>query len=847
MDMPRRIKFFTLLLVGFITPALFKTGLLSGQTPKKPTSGQIHEAIKKLNFLGSVMYIAAHPDDENTRLISYMANEVKATTTYLSITRGDGGQNLIGPEIWEGLGVIRTQELLAARRVDGGNQYFTRANDFGYSKHPDETLNIWNKDEVLSDVVWAIRLWQPDVVINRFDHRSPGTTHGHHTSSAMLSMEAFDLAGNPSAYSEQLKSVQPWKPNRLFFNTSWFFYGSREAFDKADKSNLWSVDGGVYFPMLGISNGEIAAESRSMHKSQGFGSSGSRGSEMEYLEFLKGQKPSDPQNLFEGINTTWSRIKGGQDIGKVLTEVEAAFDHRNPWKSIEKLIAAKKMMDSLEPGFWKEKKLAEIDEVISACLGLFVEASVSEASATPGQTVVVNFEAINRSPVEVLLQSAALIPGGKDTTLSIPLQDNVTWNKKFPYTLPAHLNYTSPYWLNETGSIGMYSVKDQQKRGKPELEPEASVLFTIKVMGETMICRRSIVFKRTDRVKGEQYAPFEVTPPVFVNFAEKVLIFGDDEPKTIEIVLKAGKNDVKGSLSLAKPQGWAIEPASVEFSLTRKSEEKRIQFKVLPPREQSEGMLLALAKVDERIYSKEGLTIQYDHIPTQTIMRESTAKIARIDLKLAGQKIGYIMGAGDDIPTSLRQIGYHVTILEPQSISAQSLAEFDAVVIGIRAFNTEDRLKFVNSELLKYAENGGVIVVQYNTSNGLVLPSNEMGPFPFQLSRERVTLEEAPVKALIPDHPVLRFPNVITEKDFEGWVQERGLYFPSKWDPAYQAVLSCNDPGEPPMDGGLLVGKTGKGYYVYTGYAWFRQLPAGVSGAFRIFANMLSLGKETKP
>ncbi len=423
---------------------------LNAQTPEKWTSSEIYEGIQKLNFLGSALYVAAHPDDENTRLISWLANHKKAQTTYLSLTRGDGGQNLIGTEIQELLGLLRTQELLAARRIDGGDQRFSRANDFGYSKHPDETFNIWDKDEILSDAVWAIRNLQPDIIINRFDHRTPGRTHGHHTGSAIIGLEAFSLAGDPTAYPEQLAYTDTWKPSRIFMNTSWWFYGSRENFEKADKSNLISVDVGVYYPVLGKSNTEIAALSRSQHKCQGFGVTGSRGSMDEYLELLKGDMPksSDP---FEGINTTWTRVKKGEAVGKILARVEKNFRFDQPHLSVPQLLEARDLIINLEDGYWKRVKLAEIQQVIKACLALYVEAVTSEASATPGQEVNISMEFTNRSPIEVELETVAILPMEESVEAGIQLGYNQENKLEKTITLPADMPLSNPYWLNEKG------------------------------------------------------------------------------------------------------------------------------------------------------------------------------------------------------------------------------------------------------------------------------------------------------------------------------------------------------------------------------------------------------------
>ncbi len=820
---------------------------LYAQPPKRWTSGDIHEAIQKLNFLGSVLYVAAHPDDENTRMISYLANEVKANVAYLSLTRGDGGQNLIGPEIEDLLGVIRTQELLAARRIDGGKQLFSRANDFGFSKHPDETLRIWDKNAVLSDVVWAIRSWQPDVIINRFDHESAGRTHGHHTASAMLAYEAFDLAGRKDMYPEQLRYVTPWQPRRLFFNTSWWFYGSQDAFAKADKSDLMSMDIGVYYPIKGKSNNEIAAESRSMHKCQGMGATGARGSELEYLKILKGDLPKGKADIFEGINTTWSRVKGGEPIGALLAEAEKNFNYKNPATSVPMLIKAYRLIKALPDSYWKHVKSADIQEVILACMGLFTEAIASDYSATPGQEIAVTLEVTNRSAVNLILQSILFLPEGQDTLLKRPIGNNEQFKLQRKLRIPENVGLTNAYWLNTPWQLGMYTVDNQLLRGLPETPRTFRIRLRLLVEGEPLDYEIDVIHKRTDDVRGEVYRPFEITPPIFTNMAEKVYVFSNAAPQTVEVILKSGAPNVSGSVRLAHPSGWRVEPPQIDFALKIKGEEQTVRFSVFPPEAQSEGQVKPVATVDGKSYGEEVVLIDYEHIPTQTILRDAAAKVAKIDLKKAGDRIGYYMGAGDNIPASLKQIGYQVTLLDDRDLTPENLRQYDAVIMGVRAYNTRERLKFAQPKLFEYVANGGTLIVQYNTSFELVLPAEQLAPYMLKLSRDRVTMEDAEVRFLKPDHQVLHFPNKITTKDFEGWIQERGLYFPSEWGPEFTAVLSCNDPGESPKDGGLLIAKYGKGHYIYTGYSWFRELPGGVPGAFRLFANMISIGKEAKP
>lgn len=823
--------------IGFIF--LFLSQIVSAQQPAKPNAVAIYNQIQKLNFLGSVLYIAAHPDDENTRLISYLSNEKMARTGYLSLTRGDGGQNLIGSELREQLGVIRTQELLEARKIDGGEQFFSRANDFGYSKNPDETLQIWDKNQVLSDVVWAIRKFQPDVIINRFDHRSPGTTHGHHTASALLSVEGFDLSNNPNYFPEQLKLVQPWQPKRQFFNTSWWFYGSKEKFDAADKTNLSALQIGVYYPSIGKSNQEIAALSRSCHQSQGFGSTGSRGEESEYLELLKGTALQDKTNLFEGIDTTWNRVKGGAAIGQLLEKVQQQFDFKNPSASISDLVKAYTMIIALEDAHWKAIKSEEIKKIIAACSGLYLEAVAENQTATPNSFLKVTIEAINRSAIAMQLESITSLPEGKNTVQNNILKNNVTQNLSLTIQLPQTLEYTNPYWLNEKGSIGMYRVDNQMNIGIPDVIREAKVVFTIAINGVSIPFERTVIYKYNDPTKGEVYNPLDIVPEVTTSIIDKVAIFNTGKSKTIGVKVKAGKDAENGELKLELPNNWKVVPTAIPFALSKKGEEQIVYFEVSPPKNADEIIVKCVAIVNGKTFDKEQVNINYNHISKQQILKTSEAKFIKLDIKIGDEKIAYIMGAGDEIPKSLMQMGYEVTLLKPEEISKEKLQNFDVVITGIRAYNTDKALAFKQDILFDFVKEGKTMLVQYNTTDELV--TKNIAPFPLKISKDRVTEENAEVHFLAPQHVVLNYPNTITSKDFEGWKQEQGLNYPSEWDAAFTPILSSNDKGESPKNGALLIAKYGKGHYIYTGLSFFRELPEGVSGAFRVMANLISI------
>ena len=823
-----------------ISLCVFLAFPMYSQAPEKLSSAEIHEAIKKLNFLGSVLYLAAHPDDENTRLISYFSNSVHARTAYLSITRGDGGQNLIGPEIRELLGVIRTNELLKARETDGGEQFFTRANDFGYSKHPDETLRIWNKEEVLDDVIKTIRKFKPDIIINRFNAESAGKTHGHHTSSAILSTEAFDLAADSGYESSGLK---PWTTQRLFFNTHWWFYGSRENFEKIDKTGMLWFDTGVFYPSLGLSNSEISSLSRSMHKSQGFGSTGTRGSDKEYVQLLKGTMPSAPNNVFEGIDTSWSRIKGGKPIQSILEKVQKEFDFSDPSKSIPELLKAYSLINELKDEHWKNFKLAQIKEIISACSGLYMEGIASQQYATKNQNLKVKLEVINRSDQKIKLKSVTLLPREQTLSFDHDLNNNISFSNEIDIRIDEESRLTAPYWLEKTGSLGMYKVEDTSLIGSPVTPAEYKLTFTVDFNGTLIDFEKDIVYKYNDPVKGEVYQPFEIVPYAVADIASKVVIFNEEQAKEIPVIVKGFKDSISGSVVVQVPEGWKVSPEELDFKIDNRGEELNMMFTVTPTTEQSEGYIKPSLRINGEYLDKSMVEINYDHIPKQSVLLPAASKVVRLNLVKKGQLIGYIKGAGDEVPKYLKQIGYQVTEILPQNISVSVLSRFDAVILGIRAYNTVPELKLKQTAILDYVEKGGNVIVQYNTSHNIVVENN-LAPYALELSRDRITDENAQVSFLSKNHELLNYPNKIEASDFDGWVQERGLYFPNKWAKEFTPILSFQENGDDPMEGSLLVAEYGEGYYIYTGLSFFRELPAGVPGAYKLFTNMISIGKN---
>ncbi len=817
------------------------TSFLHAQSSPELNSSEILQEMKKLNTVGSVLYIAAHPDDENTRLLGYLAKERNYRTGYLSLTRGDGGQNLIGSEQGEALGLIRTQELLAARRVDGAEQFFTRANDFGFSKNPEETFTIWNKDSILADVVLAIRRFKPDVIICRFPTTGEGG-HGHHTASAILALEAFDLAADPTKFPEQLKEVQVWKTKRIFWNTFNFGGNNTTAPDQL------KLDVGAYNPLLGLNYGEVAANSRSMHKSQGFGSAKQRGENIEYFKLLKGDAVTT--DLFEGINTSWSRIPSGQNTEALLSAVITSFNPMAPEKSVSKLIDVYNQILLLDDkdkttAYWKKLKLQACQELILQCSGLWLEANVSEYSSVPGSEVTISAQIISRSADLVRLKTIDFLGQSKKDSAFV-----LTKNKLFTFQqkekLSSSVGFSAPYWLNESHSVGMYNVKQAQLIGSPENKSTQVVVFTIVVEGKEFKVERPLVFKATDPVKGEVYRPFEILPPVTVNLSNQVFVFNELTPKNVSFTVKANKDEVNGKFQATLPAGWKIEVLNADVRLKKKGDEQVVNAILTPQKGVKSGELLAAVLVDGNSYTKSIQRIEYDHIPYQFFLTDAKAKVVFVDLKKTGSEIGYIPGAGDNVQACLEQIGYKVTVLTDDFLMNGDLSKFSSIVAGIRAYNTNDRMPIYHERLMEFVKQGGNLVVQYNTNNRIAPMETKIGPYPFTISRDRVTDDNAKVEFTNPNHVVLNTPNKISQSDFDGWIQERGIYFATELDPNYETVFSMNDPNEKASAGSLIIGKYGKGNFVYTGLVFFRELPAGVPGAYRLFVNLLSLPQNVQ-
>ncbi|MEQ1885916.1 MAG: PIG-L family deacetylase, partial [Bryobacteraceae bacterium] len=851
-------------------------------------------ALDELNNLGSVLMIAAHPDDENTALLTYLARGKHVRTGYLSLTRGEGGQNLIGSEQSDELGIIRTEELLAARRIDGAEQYFTRAIDFGFTKTAEETLGAkWPREKVLGDVVWAIRRFRPDVIILRFSG-TPRDGHGQHQASAILGKEAFRAAADPKRFPEQLQYVKPWQALRLMTNLTNFNREQQRDIDQIkDKLEL---DLGEYSPELGYSYNEIAGMSRSQHRSQAMGTAERKGPVKNYFVTDAGDKATS--DIFEGINIGWSRVNGGAPVSALLEEAKKSYEPAHPEKLVALLTKVRPVMAAAVASSQNplaEQKLKQLDETIADAAGLWVDATADKGSVVPGGSVKVTLTALARNPVEG--QTAIL--GAKITGIegapTLPVATMVLARNK-PLEFPAMVKfpetaaYSQPYWLALPKDASMYTVPDAKKIGDPENDPVLTAEFRLRVSGTEITLSRPVVNRYVDRVYGELTRPLAVIPAVGIEFGGRAIVFADDKPRHIDVPVKSASGKVLGELKLTTPAGWKVSPESQKFELGGTNEQAVVSFDLTPPAGESQGMLGAVATVNGRGIPVSTRVIDYPHIPMQTLYPAAASNLARVALKNLSKNVGYVMGAGDEVPDALRQMGCEVTLLSKDDLLYGDLSRFDAIVTGVRAWNVRADLRANYQRLYKYAENGGTVVVQYNVAEGVapvggpatnppkpVVAQNggtqnatpaapapqgdapppivavgdptlldHIGPYPIKESRDnkdRVTVEEAAVRFPNPDLVLLHSPNEITPRDFEGWVQERGLNFAIEWDSHYKPVFESHDPGDKEMLGGELFTPYGKGAYVFTAYSWFRQLPAGVPGAYRLFANMLSASK----
>jgi len=808
-----------------------------------PSESQIiaHE-LRCLNETGTVLYIAAHPDDENTQLITYFSRGRNLRTAYLSLTRGDGGQNLLGPEFGDSLGVARTQELLAARKIDGGEQYFTRARDFGYSKDYLQTLNKWNHEEVLADIVRVIRTVRPDIIITRFSPE-PSGTHGHHTASAYLANEAFSLSGDPSKFPEQLQTLSPWQARRLFINT-----GLRNNESNKD-SSLIALDAAGKDSDTGESFGSLAARSRAMHKTQGFGgfsANNFNSRHLEYFKLLKGDKAE--HDLFDNIDCTWSRVQGAEGLTTAINQIIAAYDPKHTELSVPKLLDVRARLLALEKSPLTENKLTLLDEIITRCLGLKLNVETPSSQVIPGETLRLSYSVSLKTNLQAVTWLSVYYPS---------LDKKETINQNLSQAKPAELNtfakiptgaaLSQPYWLESVSAGGMFHVNNEHLIGKPINPPSLPIDCEFEIGGQKIHVLTEPHETKIASNQTKTQAPVIIVAPVSLSFATQTLLVEPSKEKSVEVDIEATRDNVSGELSLSLPRDWVISPKNLSFSLIKKQDHTKVTFTVKAPSVTSIATLTATALVNGVSYNRGRTSIHYSHIPEQILLPVTAIKALSIDLKIKGKTIGYLPGAGDTVSQCLEQMGYTVTQLNSELLTSDKLKTFDTIVIGVRAFNTRNDLDKVIPLLWDYIKAGGTVIDQYNTPNSLKV--DQFAPYTLSLSRDlpkyRVTNENGPVIILNPHSPALTYPNQIIADDFKNWVQERGLNFASSWDENhFEAVIACSDVNEPPLKSGLLIAHYGKGVFVYTGLSFFRQLPAGTPGAYRLMANLIALGKN---
>ena len=813
---------------------------LRAQEPR-PWQGasELRELLDRVNTLGSVLILGAHPDDERETMIAYFSRGRNLRAAYLSATRGEGGQNLIGSEQAALLGIIRTQELLAARRLDGGTQFFTRAIDFGYSKSPSEALAFWGRDLVLGDMVRTIRRFRPDVIVSRFSPTT-GSGHGHHTAIGHITLEAYEAAADPARFPEQIEQgLEPWQTMRLYWTPPLFTRKHEE--EQAKRSDRLRINTGEYDPTLGVSYAEIGGVARSMHRSQGMGTGQRKGDAPAFFGYLAGEEAE--QDLFDGINTSWDRVPGAERVKLLLAKVRESHKAENRDAVIEGLLRAYREIKALD-GSWARIKEQEVVRAIELAAGLWIDAAAERWDVTPGSEVELTLSAMNRSNTS-LQWVGANIEGSARQTVTLDarrLPSNEVAQKKVRISIPERAEYSQPVWLRQPTNGNSYQVEDPNLIGLAESPPALRVSFHLKGPdGVTFTVTQPVIYRWVDRAQGERTRRMEIVPSVAVRFENTSRIFPDQQPRKVTVDLESHTDSAEGALSLSVPEGWRAEPASRPFRLAERGMRTTLAFDLHPPKTPLGGEVVAQVKLGDRTISQGVREIEYPHIPLQVISPRAEMRVERTDVKLLSKNIGYVMGSGDRIPEALEQLGAHVTLLSDEAVTAGDLASFDTIVLGIRALNTRPGVLAAKEQLLGYVENGGTLVVQYTTSSRRG-STPTLAPFPVTPSWERVSDERAAVRLLNPGHPLLQQPNRISEADFENWVQERGLYFMTEWDDKYDALLASNDLDEPSREGGLLYAKYGKGVYIFTGYSWFRQLPAGVRGAYRIFANLLSAG-----
>jgi len=821
----------------------FYTVFCSAQQVRPSKSSEIYRELKTLKQLPKVLYLAAHPDDENTGLLSWLINDQNVETGYLSLTRGDGGQNLLGTEQGAALGLIRTHELLEARKLDGAQQFFTRAIDFGFSKNTTDTFKQWNEDSIIADAVWVIRKFRPDVIICRFPPTA-AAGHGQHAASAVVAQKAFKLAGDKTAFPNQLKYVNVWQPKRVLWNT--FRFGGVNT----TAENQLKVTVGQYDAQLGMGYGELAGLSRSLHKSQGAGTQSVAGIKTEYFAHVIGEPAK--ATLFDGVVKTWT-AKGNADIDQSLDKIISAFNFNKPELSLPALLALRKKVAALKDVDLKNDKLKSLDNIILSCAGFMGEVVTNQAEAVAGDHYNFRLNLISRAENPVVLENVQWLSQSESFNRKLSKDSLITIQHDIQ--IPADAALTEPYWLAKPAvNAGTFSVPNDTLIGLPETESSLNVLLDLKIGSEKFQVKLPLSFKKLDPVRGDVVEALRIVPALELKFIQPLYLVKENEDLHLSLNIKVNSNRQfnNGKINLVY-NGEKLGSADVK-SLNGK--DTTIDYLIpkakLASIKSNQLQLDANFVADGIIYNKKQVLIQYPHLPSLQYFAPATVAVMKGDIQFKVKKVGYVQGAGDFIPEFLKIAGIQVDVLKDDDFygninesgngSQNKLSQYDAIVLGVRANNTEKKLGRWMPFLWSYVKDGGNLVMQYNTNQDTTV--DQLGMYNFTIVNKRVTEENAEVKFLNPNHKLLNFPNKITANDFNGWVQERGAYFPDKWDAAYEPLFEMHDTGEEPLQGSTLYAKYGKGNFIYTPLAFFRQLPAGNVGAARLFLNFLSAQKN---
>ena len=877
----RRLLPITLALVLIASGAFNGSRKVKGDSRSIEDRGAIAlgQAIKRLGVVASVLHTGAHPDDEDSGLLAYLARGRQARTAYLSLTRGDGGQNVIGPELYELLGVIRTEELLSARRLDGASQFFSRAYDFGFSKSREETLAKWDREAVLSDMVRVIRTFRPLVIASQWTG-TPSDGHGHHQTAGFLTPEAYRAAADPSRFPEQIaEGLRPWKSKKLYVRSS--DRQQRGGSQTPGEEPTVTINTGQFDPLLGRSYYEIAIQGRSQHRTQGEGSIERRGPVFSRLKLVDSSvgMPKHESDIFEGLDTSLTGIAdfAGSAAGRLkqdLAEVQSAADEArqkfNPFapspvapviaRGLKKLRAIHDSLASLglnadaayEVEFLLKEKERDFVDALTKSEGVVVDCLADDEVVTPDQAFNLTVSSYANAGVSQLRVTLSVPPGwsvSEKKKSSSVVDGRLIAQTDFQVTVASNADFTQPYWLKNPRKGDMFVPGKGGTGIEPTAPPPVSASVEFEAAGENVTVTQPAQFRYADRAVGEIRHELKVAPAISVSASPALLIYataGVAGPQEVTASLtNNSKSPLSGTANLVSKTARGSNVAPGTFDLKREGERASINFALKRPVGSSD--FEARADAGGKTYETGYQVISYSHIEPRFVYRAPLIRAQVIDVRVAtGLKVGYIEGAGDDFENALKRLGVKVTTIEAKELASGDLSVYDVIVTGIRVYDVRPDVVANNARLLDYVNKGGTLIVQYERNSEFA--EGKFLPYPAKTKRaaDRVTDENATVAVLEPSHPLFNYPNKITERDFEGWVQERGAYFFGEWDDHFKPMLACHDPGEDDKKGGELVAQYGKGFYVYSAYAWFRQLPAGVPGAYRLIANLVSLPKASR-